>query len=358
MELSAAVLGALLMVVILWDAFQTIILSRRVSRRLRPTRAFYRLVWTPWRAAARRLPEGDRKENLLTVFGPLSQILLIALWALGLIVAFALLHWGLGSRLAGPDGASGFGVDLYMSGTTFFTLGLGDVTPRTTLARALTVVEGGMGFGFLALVIGYLPLISQAYSRREVSISMLDARAGSPPTAAQLLRRHFDDGGEDLHGLLSDWERWSAELLESHISFPLLSYFRSQHDKQSWVAALTTILDVCSLIVARIEDTPQSTARLTFAMARHAMVDLCAIFRLEPVPPPVDRLPPAEKDRLDSFLIAARVRVRTDQASVASFMALRAMYEPYVQALSNFLIMPLPAWIPPEDAKDSWHTMG
>lgn len=357
MDLSAAVLGALLAVVILWDAFQTIILSRRVSRRFRPTRAFYRLLWTPWRAVARRIPEGNRRENLLMVFGPLSQLLLIALWALGLIVAFALLHWGLGSRMTDPAGASGFGIDLYMSGTTFFTLGLGDVTPRTALARGLTVFESGMGFGFLALVIGYLPLIAQAYSRREVSVSMLDARAGSPPTAAQLLRRHCHDGGEDLRGLLRDWERWSAELLESHISFPPLSYFRSQHDRQSWVAALTTILDVCSLVVARIEEVPPPTARLTFAMARHAVVDLCAVFRLEPVSPPVDRLPPSEAKRLETCLVAGGIRLRTDEACVASFMALRAMYEPYVQALSSFLMMPLPAWLPPDGAQDTWHTM-
>jgi len=224
------------------------------------------------------------------VFGPLSLILLIGLWALGLIIAFAFLHWGLGSQVTGSDGRSGFGVDLYMSGTTFFTLGLGDVIPRTALARALTVVESGMGFAFLALVIGYVPLISQAFSRREVNISMLDARAGSPPTAAQLLRRNFHAGEEDLRGLFRDWEHWAAELLESHVSFPVLSYFRSQHDNQSWVAALTTILDVCALVVARIEDRPTPTARLTFAMARHAVVDLCAVFGLKPTPPPVDRL--------------------------------------------------------------------
>jgi len=174
----AAAVATLLIAVILWDAFQTIDLSRRVSRKFRLTRAFYRLLWTPWSAAAKRIPPGNRRENVLMVFGPFSLLLLIALWALGLIVSFALLHWGLGSQLTGPDARSGFGVDLYMSGTTFFTLGLGDVTPRTTLARALTVLESGMGFAFLALVIGYVPLISQAFSRREVSISMLDARAG------------------------------------------------------------------------------------------------------------------------------------------------------------------------------------
>jgi Ion channel len=353
----ATAVGCLLTLVILWDAFQTIILSRRVSRRLRPTRAFYRLLWTPLRAATKRLPPGNRRENILMVFGPLSLLSLIALWALGLIASFGLLHWGLGSQLRGPDGASGFGIDLYMSGTTFFTLGLGDVTPGTPLARGLAVFESGMGFAFLAIVIGYVPLISQAFSRREVSISMLDASAGSPPTAAQLLRRHFRDEDADLRELFRDWERWSAELLESHVSFPVLSYFRSQHDNQSWVAAMTTILDVCALVVTRIEERPNSAARLAFAMARHAVVDLCAVFRLKPTPPPVDRLPPSEERRLESFVATVGLRLRADEAAVAKFRDLRVTYEPYVQALSSFLIMPLPEWIPPEDAKDSWHTM-
>ena len=357
MHAWAAAAGLLLILLTLWDAFQTIILSRRVSRRLRPTRVFYRLLWTPWRAATKRIPPGNRRENILMVFGPLSLLCLIALWALGLIVSFALLHWGLGSQITGPDGISGFGVDLYMSGTTFFTLGLGDVTPRTSLARGLTVLESGMGFAFLALVIGYVPLISQAFSRREVSISMLDASAGSPPTAAELLRRRFPDEDGEIRGLLRDWERWAAELLESHVSYPVLAYFRSQHDNQSWVAALTTILDVCSLVVTRIEDRPMPPARLTFAMARHAVVDLCAVFRLEPTPPPVDRLPPSEETRLERVIATVGVRFRTDEAAAAKFRTLRATYEPYVQALSTFLMMALPEWVPPEGVKDSWHTM-
>src|ERR1051325_3468434 len=211
MHALAAVLGILLILVILWDAFETMVLSRRVSQRFRITRYFYRLLWTPWRAAAMRVAPGKRRENVLTIFGPLSLILLFAFWALGLVVSFGFLHWGLGTQLAGPTGLTGLGEDLYMSGTTFFTLGLGDVTPRTALARALPVLESGLGFGFLALVIGYLPLISQAFSRREVNISMLDARAGSPPTAALLLRRHCKGGSDELRALLHEWDRWSAE---------------------------------------------------------------------------------------------------------------------------------------------------
>jgi hypothetical protein len=304
------------------------------------------------------MPQGNARENLLTVFGPLSLILLFAFWAFGLVISFGLLHWGLGTKLVGPTGLAGLGEDVYMSGTTFFTLGLGDVTPRTALARALTVLESGLGFAFLALVISYLPLISQAFSRREVKISMLDARAGSPPTAAMLLRRHRSEGGEDLRTLLRDWEYWSAELLESHVSFSVLSYFRSQHDNQSWVAALTTILDVCAFVMVRIDDGARPTARLTFAMARHAVVDLCAVFRLKPTPPPTDRLPPEEEKRLEVFLAAGGVPLDVAEGASAKLTALRAMYEPYVQALSNFLIMKLPDWVPHAGAKDQGHTIG
>ncbi len=352
-HLWAVALAAVLVATILWDAFETIILSRRVSRKFRLTRLFYKILWPPWRAVAKGVPEGNRRENVLMVFGPLSLILLLAVWAFGLVVSFALLHWGLGSQLVGPTGLTGFREDLYMSGTTFFTLGIGDVTPRTSIARTLTVLESGMGFAFLALVIGYLPMISQAFSRREVNISLLDARAGSPPTAAQLLLRHNDKEG-DLHDLLREWERWSAELLESHVSFPVLSYFRSQHDNQSWVAALTTILDSCVLAVARIEKAPDRTARLTFAMASHAVKDLCAVFHLRPASSAPDRLPLEERERLETFLEKAGFRLRRDEKSLAKLWTMRVLYEPYVHALSAYLLMPLPAWVPPDDAKDNW----
>lgn len=355
----AVLLAVPLILVILWDAFETIVLSRRVSRKFRLTRLFYRLLWKPWQSVARLFPAGNRRENVLMVFGPLSLILLLATWAVGLILAFALLHWGLGSKMATADDSRGFLVDLYMSGTTFVTLGLGDVTPRNTLARSLTVLESGMGFAFLALVIGYLPMISQAFSRREVNISLLDARAGSPPTAAQLLRRHTcDDHEDDLQRLLREWERWSAELLESHVSFPVLSYFRSQHDNQSWVAALTAVLDVCTLVIARVEDGPVRTARLTFAIARHAVVDLCAVFSLVPRPPTPERLPPEMLEHLERFLSKAEVRLKSDEGAMTKFSALRALYEPQVEALSRFLLMPLPDWVPSADSSDNWERTG
>jgi hypothetical protein len=129
----------------------------------------------------------------------------------------------------------------------------------------------------------YLPVLYQSFSRREANISLLDARAGSPSSAAELLRRHIAAGNlDDVRPLLHEWERWSAELLESHLSYPVLCYYRSLHDNQSWLAALTTVLDTCALVMVGVDGTSEWQARLTFAMARHAVVDIAQIFRTAP----------------------------------------------------------------------------
>src|SRR5512140_3199011 len=179
-------------------------------------------------------------------------------------MGFALIEWGAGSSVKAPEAHPGFWTDLYMSGVTFFTLGFGDVTPVSALSRIVDVAEAGMGFGFLAIIIGYLPVMYQAFSQREVNVSLLDERAGSPPTAVELLRRHtWDDDPAVLNAFLKDWERWSAELLESHLSYPVLGYFRSQHDNQSWVAAITAILDATALCQLGIDGAPARQAELT-----------------------------------------------------------------------------------------------
>ncbi len=282
MRWLGGIAGAVLLALMLWDAFETIILPRRVSGRIRITKLFYRSTWIPWRATAQIL-SGRRRDAFLSFFGPLSLILLLALWAVGIVVSFGLLQWADGSALNVSGGTPGFATDLYMSGTTFVTLGLGDVAPSSPIAKALTAAEAGMGFAFLAVVIGYFPVIYQAFSRREVAISLLDARAGSPPSASELLWRHRGDPGTAaLIDLLRDWERWAADVLESHLSYPPLAYFRSQHYNESWLAALTTILDASAVVMIGLEGWCARQAELTFAMARHAVVDLAQVFSTPP----------------------------------------------------------------------------
>src|SRR5580704_6466324 len=278
MQIFSAIVGIVVIFLILLDAFETVVLPRRVQRQFRLTAWFYRRTWRPWRAIASHINSPGRRENFLGYFGPLSLIFLLAFWAFGLIFGFALLQYGAGEHFQLGNEPITFGALLYHSGETFFTLGYGDITPTSGIARALAVLEAGMGFAFLGAVIGYLPTIYSSFSRREIEISLLDARAGSPPTAAELLSRFGNPPNQEvLDRIFRDWEHWAAEVLESHISYPPLGFFRSQHINQSWLGALVVMLDSSALVVAGIDGIRPDQAKLTFAMARHAVVDLAQL---------------------------------------------------------------------------------
>src|SRR2546423_282939 len=317
-----SILGALCGIVIIWvvllDAFETVVLPRRVLRNFKLTAYFYRRTWIPWRRIARAIKSTSRQQNFLGYFGPLSLILLLAFWAAGLIFGFALIQYGTGGHEQLGNEALTFGRIVYHSGETFFTLGYGDILPTSGAARALSVVESGMGFAFLGLVVGYIPVIYSSFSRREIQISMLDARAGSPPTAAELLVRlasRSDGAVIDqivLDEVLRDWERWAGELLESHISYPVLSFFRSQHSNQSWLGALTTMLDVTALILTGIEGVHPGQAKLTFAMARHAAVDLAQGGNARYDPHAPERLVDGDFNRLRETLLAAGLKLKAE----------------------------------------------
>jgi hypothetical protein len=353
----AAIFGAILVLWVLWEGFETIVLPRRVTRRFRFTGLFYRRTWLPWARMVGSFVPVRRQETWLSVFGPLSLFLLMSIWIIGLITGFALLHWSIGSALLTRDGGAGFLTDLYLSGTTFFTLGLGDVVPLSTPARLLVVIESGMGFGFLALVISYLPALNQFFARREVSISLLDARAGSLPTASEMLRRHDHEGGmEALRELLHESERWSADLLEGHLSYPVLAYFRSQHDNQSWLAALTAILDTCALVMAGLEGAGacERQAELTFAIARHAAVDLSLVFSIKPREPKPVRLSPEKLAELRVVLAGSGLKLPKGEAVDRKLAELRQLYEPYVHALAAYFRMRIPPWVASEKWADNW----
>ena len=357
MNVLASLAGVAILVLVLWDAFEAIVLPRRVTRRFRLTRLFYRATWTPWAAVARRLRPGKVRESLLSAFGPLSLLLLLAVWAVGLTIGFALLQWS-GHSLEDSARGSSFATDLYMSGTTFFTLGLGDVIPHGARARALTVLESGTGFGFLAVVIGYLPVIYSAFSRRESNITLLDARAGSPPSARELLRRFaHPDAHPSMTRFLRDWEVWTAELMESHLSYPVLCYYRSQHDNQSWLAALTTILDACAFVTAHGEGEAAWQARMTFAIARHAVVDLSQVLNAPPAAWVEGRLPRGELEQLREDLRVAGIPLCTEPEGAERLRAYQRLYEPYAHALARRLLITVPGWSPPGKAPhDNWQT--
>ena len=356
MRLLAVIFGLALIVLVALDAFETIVLPRRVTRRIRLAVIFYRATRFGWTSLAHLIRSSARRDSFLGYIGPLSLLALLLFWAVLFVFGFGFVIWGLALPLNAADRPISFLTDLYLSGTTFFTLGLGDVTPVPGVGRFLVVSEVAFGFIFLALMISYVPVLYQAFSRRELRISLLDARAGSPPTAVELLRRNSAGSEtEELRTLLHEWEVWCADILESHLSYPILAFYRSQHEQQSWVEALTVILDTCALILTGIDGAPIKAARFTFAAARHAVVDLAQVLNTPPRAG-VNRLSAAELTEVRDRLAAADIHLQEGPASEQKLAELRATYEPFVSGLARRIQVSLPPWLPPKDALDDWQT--
>jgi len=353
MSTVAAIFAIVLLALVVIDVFETIVLPRRVAGRFRLTALFYRATWNPWAAIGRRVANKKKREAYLSIYGPLSLLVLLAFWTGVVIVSFALLRWSAAADVTAQGAKVSSAAETYISAISF--VGIEEALPRDAWARALTVLEALSGFALLAMVIGYLPVLYQSFSRRESNITLLDARAGSPPSASELLRRFgHGDGAQGLPELLRDWEHWAAELLESHVSYPVLGFFRSQHDNQSWLGSMTTILDVCAVILAGIEDISPFQAELTFAMARHAIVDLAKVFNVPPKVRCHDRLPPDDLTRFRALLAQSGVKLREGAEAEKRLAELRRMYDPYVEALSQRLLMDLPNWI--GDNRHNWTT--
>lgn len=364
MRLLAVIFGIALIILVAQDAFETIVLPRRVTRRIRLTKLFYRVTQHGWNSISQMIRSSARRDSFRGYMAPLSLLALLIFWAALFILGYGLLLWGLALPLSALSNTISFPTYLYLSSTTFFTLGLGDVSPLPGLGRFLLVSEAALGFIFLALMISYIPVLYQAFSRRELRISLLDARAGSPGTAVELLSRNCagktGEGVEELRLLLHEWELWCADILESHLSYPILAFYRSQHEQQSWVGALTIILDTCALVLTTIDGdsttrAPVQAAKFTFAMARHAVVDLAQVLNISPSTA-VNRLSSAEFTQLQDMLVTAGIRLRESRTSEQKLSELRMTYEPFVSALAQRIQVSLPPWIPPKETLDDWQT--
>lgn len=343
-----AIIGIVLIVSALADAFEVVLLPRPIKRWLRPTGIFFNITWPLWTAVAARLPPGGKREALLSVYGPLSMVLLLCLWAISLICGFGLLHWALeGSRsVTQPHPLL---MALLDSGAAFFTLEYAAVASASLLSRFLVIIEAGMGFGFIALTVSYLPVLYQHFYRRDIQLVQLAERAGSPPTAANVFAR-FSDGGRlnALEAWLREWELWAAELLESHNTYPMLAYYRSQHEGVSWLAALTVILDCCTLATAGMREASLMQSVSTFVSARLALTEMS---RSLGVPPLKSALQGSAKrcqrealQLIEEMLVARQIPWTGGRDTEKAVAALCATYEPILFGLSAYLLLPLPDW--------------
>ncbi len=366
MHFLALILGLFFCLSVMLDAFQTVILPRRPSGRLRITRMFFLVTWRPWTAFAGMFSNPRVRDQLYSIFGPLALLLLLVVWATVLVAGFGFLFFALGSRfhdVLEPRFAitPHLLTDFYVSGTSLFTLGPGDVTPLSQTSRALIVFESGVGLAFVALVIGYIPVIYQAFSHREVAVAMLDGRAGSPPSAGELLRRHAHSSGDSaMSDLLIRWEQWAAEVLESHISYPILCYYRSQHDNQNWLAALVCILDTCALLITVLEGEPVRQAQLTFAMGRHVLIDIGHVFKINHNLPSFhgeDRLPDETFRQLCESLEGVHLKLCSGHEARERLRQIRSLYEPSAEMISAYMHFTLPRFMPEQSKKSTWETI-
>jgi hypothetical protein len=338
----AGVAGALLVALMLSEFFVTFMLPRRVRRDPRIARGLNRLLWIPWRASARQLAPSSA-DTLLGLFGPLALILQLVVWALGLLVGYGLIEWA----VAGGS----FWTRLLNSSGLF--LSAGGLSGSNAL-RVVALLEAATGVGVLFIVIGYMPSVYSAFSRRETAVSQLATRAGSPPAAATLLHRAAGrEHWKELERDLQAWEEWAAELMETHLTYPLLAFYRSQHVNQNWLAALTAMVDVAAFVKATLHESVEA-ADITFRIGRHALADLALQFRLEPAS--VDRL--SEADFAELFAIVDRSTAENVDSQTAQrrLARLREEYEPNAQALAEYLALELPPWFHREQTRSGAQT--
>src|SRR5256886_14232158 len=339
MRAVAAVAGVILIALMLAEFFVTFMLPRRVRRDPRIARGLNRALWVPWRAFSRRL-SASSADTALGFFGPLALVSQLLIWTVGLIIGFALLEW------AAVGGNFGHGL-LFSSGLFLSAEG----ASGSTTIHVIALFEAAIAFGVLFIVIGYLPAVYGSFSRREVAVSQLATRAGSPPAAGAILcRAARRERWRELERDLQSWEEWAAELMETHLSYPILGYYRSQHVNQNWLAALTAMVDVAAFVTAVEADGESEAAEITFAIGRHALADLSLQYRV--TYGRAERLSDADFDRLYSAVEDAVSRPVGREEARRRLTELREAYEPKAQGLADWLALDLPPWLRREDKEE------
>jgi len=341
MRWIALPVGIVLVAWTLLDVFRTLVMPRAARGRVRLSRILFRTMWRPWRWIGVRRKTVQARERVLATAAPFFFFVLLVGWVSLALLGYALILWSPAFVDGIGPGGDSFGNALYVSGTSLFTLGsVGGVTGWT---RAVVVAEGATGLGLFAVVIAYLPVLYQAFNRREVGVLLLDARAGSPPSGPELLHRMGSAGvASSLHGLFAEWERWVADVLESHMSYPLLTLFRSPHDNTSWVTSLGSVLDAATLLLTAVEDETDERAILMYGTGVHAVEDLFNYFRL------TERETVIQRDEFEDVLGDMKddgFAVRPLDDAFARFTQKRAKYAPRLDALAVLLAATPTLWI-------------
>jgi len=342
LETLEVIVGIAVVFYILNDIFQSVVVPRPTPARYRLTRWVVRPGWRAWRAMGLRTRSSGERERLLGVYAPLVVVVLLLLWLSGLVFGYGLIFDGLRNQL--HPLVRDFPTALYFAGTSVLTIGFGDFVATSGVARLLALTAGGTGLGTIALAISFLFSLYGSFQRREILIVTLDARAGAPPSGVNLLETMAKLGMiDDLPRFFAEWEKWAAEVLDSHMAYPVLAYFRSSHDNESWVSALGAVLDATTLVTTTVRDGPHGPAKMMFAMGRHLVEDLARFFRIESDHDPgVERY---EFDQARERLAAAGWSLLGPEESWVAFSRLRAQYAVALNNMAKWWAAPPTQWI-------------
>jgi hypothetical protein len=339
LELAA---GTLLVLTSFYDLFHSVVLPRPAIGRFVFVRLLFRIAWNAWRWVGRRIQGPGQREGWLAAFGPSAVIAMFLTWALAFLLGYALMLDGLASQIHPP--LSGFGESLYFSATTIVPLSYGDFVPTGLGARITILLESATGVGIAALVITLLFSLYQSFQEREELVVTLDAVAGAPPSGVQLLETTAERGlRSELTKTLIDWREWSAAVLESHLAYPILLYFRSSHDNEAWLNSFGAVMDAAALIVSSVDEDEEGAARLMFTVGNHLVEDLGWYFGFGgSTDPLVDR-----EDFAEAYarMRAAGYRCRPEETAWKYFSKIRSKYASRIAQMSERLAIVPAHWI-------------
>ena len=358
------IIGCVLVALVLHDVLQSVVVPRWSSRRGRVAPIFTDKLWPLWRSWAHRKPQKNASENFLGTYAPCALMLIFVLWIVLLVCGFGLIFWSMRYRF--EPTIHSYGEAVYVAGVTLLTIGFGDYTPHDTLSRVFALMAGASGLAVFALVIALLFTLYNAFERREVLSLQLGGRAGSPPSGVALLERYSQlDLLDTLPDFFQQWELWSAQVLQSHIAYPLLLFFRSSHDNESWIASLGAVLDGATLLITTVAPGEKCSrqqigaAQLMFHMGTHTVVDLSHWlgFRFdedEDAPVGVER---REFEQACAQLRHAGFTLRPTDEAWADFKTHRAQYAAGLNEMSKHFAAPPALWIGDRSMIDLKHRM-
>ena len=342
MQAIQIVAGALVIAVVLYDVFQAVIVPRPSTSGIGLARYIVAVTWRGWRRYGESLDDANKRERRLGAYAPFILVFLVFFWGATLILGYGLVLDGVRDQIS--PAPRDLWSSLYFAGTSFITIGFGDLTPTGPAARVIALAAGATGLVLVALAITFLFSLYASFQRREVLVVTLDSPAGAPPSGVQLL----ESMGRlklvgDLPPLFGAWERWAAEVLDSHLAYPLLCFFRSSHDNESWVSALGALLDAATLCLTTVEGCPEGRAKLLLAIGAHLVEDVSRYFRI-----PHDHGVIVERSEFDAAraqLAAAGWQLRDAERSWSDFQRIRGRYAGDLEGMARFWAVPPAQWI-------------